>query len=294
MKVSGETKRSAYDKLVELVKEDYSSRDHSIDIALNRLYVGACSYKDMKEINLWTYWQGDLNAKILVLGQDWGSFHTGKAGRELDNRMLQNLKKMDAGISSFYFDGIPKKMRSTTDNNLIKLMKELGYDIENKRIEGLFFSNLCLGYRNEGYSGGFKQKWLTDDAKYLTGFDLGGGHIAGLLEIIRPLLVICLGKEVYKVTRNALGNPISEKELKDFYYNLDKEEKGNEGGNFVDCYFNGHKLRVYGVSHPGGMGIANRRAKSVKEKGLSGLDLQLHDWRKIGEYLSVKDLTYQN
>ena len=113
-------------------------------------------------------------------------------------------------------------------------------------------------------------------------------------EIIRPLLVICLGKEVYKVTRNALGNPISEKELKDFYYNLDKEEKGNEGGNFVDCYFNGHKLRLYGVSHPGGMGIANRRAKSVNEKALSGLDLQLQDWRKIGEYLSIKDLTYQN
>ena len=128
----------------------------------------------------------------------------------------------------------------------------------------------------------------------MIGFDLGGEHVEGLLEIIRPLVVICLGKEVYRVTRNALGKPISEKELKDFYYNLDKEERGIEGGNFVACYFNGHKLRLYGVSHPGGMGIANRRAKSENEKGLSGLDLQLHDWRKIGEYLSVKDLTYQN
>ena len=56
------TKEAKYTKLIEKVKNSYQSNPN-----------GLTWCDDCKEINLWTYWQGrgNLNAKILLVGQDW-------------------------------------------------------------------------------------------------------------------------------------------------------------------------------------------------------------------------------
>ena len=63
-------KQRKYHDLIERVKNSYPSRDLADDGQKLRLYW--CD--DCKEINLWTYWQGrgNLDAKIMLVGQDWG------------------------------------------------------------------------------------------------------------------------------------------------------------------------------------------------------------------------------
>lgn len=135
---------------------------------------------------------------------------------------------------------------------------------------------MCLGYRNEGYSGGFRRKWLTEDVKYLVGYDENREHIHGLLEIIKPEIVICLGKEVYRVVAKAWGKAVSSAELKRYYQKLD------EGSNFVKPEGRGWSFRVYGMVHPGSMGVANRKIKPKNiVNNISGIILQCRDWNQI-------------
>ena len=65
-----DTKQRKYRDLIERVKASYPARNPSDDGKELRLYW--CD--DCKEINLWTYWQGkgNLDAKIMLVGQDWG------------------------------------------------------------------------------------------------------------------------------------------------------------------------------------------------------------------------------
>ena len=272
-------KKEAYAQLVQAVQEDYRQRTHEDDEKKGRPYVAACAYEG-KQINLWSYWRGNLDADILVLGQDWGSFipDPNDKKRKLDCMMLENFKRMDDGEKVGYFDGVTVNIMSPTDRNLITLFKELGMDIGSGPDENqpLFFSNLCLGYRNKGYSGGFKRKWITDDVKYLVGYDENGEHVHGLLEIIKPEIVICLGKEVYGAVTKALGVKVP---LVQFYNFLDA------GKNYTDFCFSDKSIRIFGMAHPGSMGQANRVSKcKIEGNTLDGMKLQKKDWKNIFIY----------
>ena len=85
-----------------------------------------------------------------------------------------------------------------------------------------------------------------------------------------------IGKEVYGVVAKALGNGVSSAELKRYYQKLD------EGSNFVKPEGRGWSFRVYGMAHPGSMGVANRKSKSKNLiNNISGIMLQFRDWDKI-------------
>ncbi len=276
-------KKDAYARLVKAVQEDYRQRTHDEDVKKNRPYVAACAYEG-KHINLWSYWRGNLDAEILVLGQDWGSFipDLSDKKRKIDCIMLENFKRMDAGETVGYFDGVDVNIMSPTDQNLITLFKKLKMDIGSGPDENqpLFFSNLCLGYRNKGYSGGFKRKWLTDDVKYLVGYDDNGVHIYGLLEIIQPKIVICLGKEVYGTVTKALGVKAP---LVQFYNLLDA------GRNYTDVCFSDNNIRIFGMAHPGSMGQANRMSRcTIEGNTLDGMKLQKKDWKVVYCYYNSR------
>ena len=276
-------KEVKYKKLVERVKADYKNRKYPTNE--NAIYVKDCEH-DLKRINLWSYWQGNLDAKILVLGQDWGSFIPSdkeNEKRKIDRIMDENFKKIDAGENVDYFSGVDERIKSSTDKMLIELFDAIKIDISGKsepRIP-LFFSNLCLGYRNDGYTGGFKMSWLNSDVKYLVGYDEDGEHIDGLLEIIKPKVVICLGKNVYKVVIRALFEKNALKEnvnISDFYRLL------HEGKNFRNASLKGNDMQIFGMSHPGPLGQANRKSRikdlysDVKEMGK---ELMISDWEKM-------------
>ncbi len=78
-------------------------------------------------VNLWNHWQGSLNAKIMVIGQDYG-------------------------VSKGEF---------VTDKSLVSLFKDsFGIDIT-KRDERLFFTNIANCYRKSKSTGSFNKGCLA-------------------------------------------------------------------------------------------------------------------------------------
>ena len=295
-------KQQLYETLIEYLKEDYKNR--SLQRAGNTqqngskkpILVESCDYLG-NQINLWSYWQGSLNAKILLVGQDWGTVNPKSADDKFrDERTKENVRKMDRGEPAGYFDGIDEKIRFKTDTFIVDLFKELGneYGDVTLKNDDLFFTNLCLGYRSEGNSQGFRVKWLRDDVKYLCGFDDGEGdkvkHISGLLEIIKPDVVICLGKKTYEVVvqqynkalYDDIKNGTAELAKTNFFQRLDKQ------CNYMTIQIEGKEIRIYGVAHPGPQGIANRYSKSKKEDKKDGKSLQREDWQNIRNWLQSK------
>lgn len=273
------SKQELYNELISYVKNEYASRPDS----KQDIYVKWCEHCK-QHINLWSYWQGSLNAKIMLIGQDWGSFDP--KNRLLDKQLLKNFKKMDLGEQVNYFDDIDEKVITPTDKNIIKLFSEFGtgYKDIKRRNENLFFTNLCLGYRNKDYSKNFKDKWLQNDLKYLIGFDeiteRDTKHISGMLEIIMPDVVICLGKKVYEIIINELS--CTKVNLNNFYELLDNHK------NFTNILYNGKTITFFAVSHPGGMGSANRKAHCTIKTDKSGFELMADDWHKIGMFIRNK------
>lgn len=103
-------KQSRYQALIKKAKASYPAYDPSDEGEELGLYW--C--EDCKEINLWTYWQGrgNLNAKIMLVGQDWGSpWDEGS-----QNTMLQ-IQRANQGSEYDYLSNNP----SVTDNRLIQL-----------------------------------------------------------------------------------------------------------------------------------------------------------------------------
>lgn len=211
---------------------------------------------DLKEINLWSYWQGGrshLDADILLVGQDF-------SGLEGDNPILDYQKdRFD------YLKDIAGY--STTDNNLCELFAELGFpDLRNNRntYRQLFFTNFVPWYRKnmERNSGGFNPKWIAPSLPFFK----------RLVEIIEPKIILCLGQEIFIAVLKAGG-----KSHKRGGYN-----KVIESG-AVEIEIGSVKSAVYPLAHPGSLGTSNRKRGTSEKDGLS---LQKADWRKIAEKLA--------
>lgn len=259
-RVLQESKKDAllkeYRELVEAVRNDY--RQRTMDSAGNAilLWCEACN-----EINLWTYWQGigNLNSKILLVGQDWGCAF---------NNNFANFKERIVAMNTgdFSMDYI-EETKFTTDKNLIELFDVLGYDLREKSTD-LFFTNLILGYRRKRSTGVLRKESFLKDVVYLE----------CLVKIIKPDVIICLGKDTYEVAASELSK--KKVHINKFYQTLE------DGDNYITFELSGKTMRIYAVAHCGSYGVMNRKkyaSNSVDTK--SGLDLQKEDWMKIKEYL---------
>ena len=94
---------------------------------------------ECQEVNLWNYWQGHghLDARIMLVGQDWGCpWDAGAAA------VMRNIQAMNCGQSVSYMC----ENENPTDRNLIELFHSIGFDIltDDSR---LFFTNFVMGYR---------------------------------------------------------------------------------------------------------------------------------------------------
>lgn len=126
---------------------------------------------DSEQIGPWSIWQGNLDADIMVIGQDWGDedYFSRNKGRDTDTnptnrglRKLLNSIDLDPGLPSV---PIPQP---------------------------LFFTNAMLGLKSGGMSAGLKHNWLKHSSLQLT---------APLIEIIQPRLLVTLGINAYKAIR---------------------------------------------------------------------------------------------
>lgn len=263
-------RKAKYDILCSEVNAAYANLEKGNEINNNgKTYLRG--FQPCKEINLWTYWQGfrAMAPKILVLGQDFGCPFGSAFGEEADYVEMIRKTEQDGGLH--YFDVYGDKRISVTDINLAALLKSLdcGYDdVIGQRYDDIFFTNVCLGYRNNKNSGAFQKVWITDIEKNV---------YPKLLDILKPSVIVCLGKHTYDAFLEVMGEE-DIRSRKDFNEFIEKNCK---------CPFLIKDIPVFAVAHCGAMGTLNRnRAKCKKnEKVTASLDIQIEDWAYIKQYL---------
>ena len=239
-------KLDAYNSLVEKIKgcEKLNSCNENVPDCYR---LEKCLWCD--EVNLWSYWLGgrnNLDAKILVVGQDWGN---------INGRTLNTLK--------YPTDGNP------TDQRLCRLFDVLGYDIRKGNADpknrDLFFTNFVLCYRVDKEGGGYQSKWGKNCSNYFS----------ELISIIEPKVILCLGQATYNAVRHAAGLRSS----------CEARYNDTIEGGWKQIKFGDVSAVVFPLAHPGGFGTSNR-ARPARADGKSGEQLQIEDWEKVLPHLT--------
>lgn len=125
---------------------------------------------DSKHVGPWCVWQGNLNADLMVVGQDWG----------------------DVGYFAQH-QGQPSPT-NPTNLTLVKLVGLAGVKIGVPGFESghnrAFFTNaiLCLKEASGGLQGGVRQSWFTNCAPLLR----------RQIDIIQPKVIVALGERAYR------------------------------------------------------------------------------------------------
>jgi len=123
-----------------------------------------------EHLNAWAYWHGNLNADILLIGQDFGDY-------------------------AYYFNNQGKDDPANATNvNLSCLFGELGIDIgesdDPNTDAKLYFTNAVLGVKKGGMTAPIKKAWYADTAKKF---------IKPLIQLIEPKTIIAMGAKAYEV-----------------------------------------------------------------------------------------------
>lgn len=129
---------------------------------------------DSDHLGPWSRWQGDLNAEVVIVGQDWGdkAYFLENKGVDDDNEQ--------------------------TCTNLRALALEAGLDLgtpHSPKPQPLFLTNSVLGIRaGVGKSGTPPAAWVDDSLPFLI----------RLLETIQPRAVVSLGTAASRACRLAM------------------------------------------------------------------------------------------
>ncbi len=135
---------------------------------------------DSDHIGPWSRWQGNLNAEIMVVGQDWG-----------DKAYFEKWKGGD------HPSGNP------TNSNLQKLLLQFGIAIktpQEPQEHSVFFTNIILCLKDGGLQAPIKDEWLSNCSE---------NFFLPLVEIIQPKIILALGERVSKTILDMYGIPFS-------------------------------------------------------------------------------------
>lgn len=131
---------------------------------------------DCDEIGAWSTWQGNLDAPIMVVGQDWGD---------------EAWFVREAGYTT---------STSVTNKTLIKLLDSIGFEIPLARDStdrgALFFTNAILCLKQGGAQGRVQPQWFEN---------CGSRFLRPLIELVRPRVVVGLGERAYAAIVSAYG-----------------------------------------------------------------------------------------
>ena len=136
---------------------------------------------DGNEIGPWTRWNGDLNAQLLVVGQDWGSKATFIKQVGLD------------------------RADSDTNEMLVYLLASVGIDVKSapnpRTNSGVFQTNAALCLKEGNDSSPVKDQWFKN---------CGQAFLRRQIDLVQPRVVVALGKKAYQGICNAYGmEPVS-------------------------------------------------------------------------------------
>ena len=257
---------------------------------------------DCDNPDLWSAWQGNPDASIMILGQDWGN--TALYGKCVKS------------------ESVCHETRGTTNNNLIKLLKLVDPEhpvngVPSGKQGNFYFGNSVLCIRKGKMQGDAQQIWFNNCSEFL---------IKRLI-IINPKIIIPLGEDTYRSILDACdlhnknsGSPIKIKynltedcDISPTSYDryLDLVMKGPIELTFTDSSMGTtSKTYVFPVFHCGSHSEFNRGAAEYCREGRSPEErtqmylrykkdkkrelllkqkpeqLQENDWKRIAEWMS--------
>ena len=175
---------------------------------------------DHPYVNRWNLWQGDLDADIMVIGQDYG---LKEESDELDVRMFSS---------------------DPTGRNLVELLTE-AFKWDSLYQNSLFFTNMANCYRKHNTSGSMHPGWLPICANKF---------MSRLIRIIQPKIIIVLGRVAFEALQCMEDLPVicldPAEKVKDSYAEMITHH--------YEIDLDGSKIAVFPVYHPGSNSRMNR------------------------------------
>jgi len=126
-------------------------------------------YLDSQQIGPWSRWQGNLESKLMLIGQDWGTVGYFEKWRGLD-----------------------QPQGNPTNDNLIELLLSIGIRIDNPGIDQkgeVFFTNAVLCLKEGNLQSPIKPEWVRN---------CGERFLKPLIEVVHPKVVVALGEKAFK------------------------------------------------------------------------------------------------
>lgn len=124
---------------------------------------------DSNQMGPWSRWQGNLDAKLMLIGQDWGSVEYFEKWRGLD-----------------------QPQGNPTNDNLIRLLFSIGIGINNPGTDQtgeVFFTNAVLCLKEGNLQSPIKPEWVRN---------CGERFLKPLIEVVHPKVVVALGEKAFK------------------------------------------------------------------------------------------------
>jgi uracil-DNA glycosylase len=129
---------------------------------------------DCDAIGSWSAWQGNLDAPLMLVGQDWGDvqWFVREEGRSTDT--------------------------SRTNKTLLRLLASIGFELklpsETPGDGVLFFTNAVLCLKDGGAQASVPTEWFRN---------CGTRFLRPTIELVQPKIVVCLGERAYRAVLGA-------------------------------------------------------------------------------------------
>lgn len=125
---------------------------------------------DSDQIGPWTLWQGNLDAEIMIVGQDWGD------------------------VDYFIDNAGHEAARNPTNEMLVKLLASIGIRINppSPRDTGsgvVFLTNAILCLKQNGLQGAVQPEWFQNCSEHF---------LKPTINLVRPKILITLGESAYR------------------------------------------------------------------------------------------------
>jgi hypothetical protein len=142
---------------------------------------------DSDEIGPWTRWAGDLDADLMVVGQDWGDVAYFVAQQGMDSpRNPTNIAL--AGLLASAGRPLPPVPTSSSPG-------ALGAN----RQAGVYLTNALLWLKTGGLSAKVKDEWFEGDSTIL---------LLEQIAIVQPRVVVALGQQAHRTILRAFDLPL--------------------------------------------------------------------------------------
>ena len=129
---------------------------------------------DCEAMGEWSHWQGNLDAPLMVVGQDWGD------------------------VAWFLREKGRSTNTSRTNTTLLKLLASIGFQLKLPyQTQGngtLFFTNAVLCLKSCGAQSSVKPEWFRN---------CGHRFLRPTIELVQPKIVVCLGERAYRAVMGA-------------------------------------------------------------------------------------------